>query len=52
MKNCVEYTECIFGACTAVSAAVPINAKLHPSEFKYIIENSDRSLYCDGRSRR
>ena len=40
MKNCVEYMECMFGAWHGGLAAVPINAKLHPSEFKYIIENS------------
>ena len=40
MKNCPEYMECMFGAWHGGLAAVPINAKLHPSEFKYIIENS------------
>ena len=45
MKNCVEYMECMFGAWHGGLAAVPINAKLHPSEFKYIIENS-RSKVC------
>ena len=40
MKNCVEYMECIFGAWHGGLAAVPINAKLHPTEYKYIIENS------------
>ena len=40
MKNCPEYMECMFGAWHGGLAAVPINAKLHPNEFKYIIENS------------
>jgi len=40
MKNCPEYMECIFGAWHGGLAAVPINAKLHPSEIKYIVENS------------
>lgn len=40
MKNCPEYMECIFGAWHGGLATVPINAKLHPSEFRFIIENS------------
>jgi long-chain acyl-CoA synthetase len=44
MKNCPEYMECMFGAWHGGLVAVPINAKLHPSEFKYIIENSGSKI--------
>ncbi len=40
MKNCPEYFECLFAIWHAGLAAVPINAKLHPSEFQFILENS------------
>ena len=40
MKNCPDYVELLFAAWHAGLAAVPINAKLHASEFAYILENS------------
>lgn len=40
MTNCVEFQEALFGAWMAGMTAVPINAKLHPREFAYILENS------------
>ena len=40
MKNCPEYLEVLFGAWHAGLVAVPVNAKLHPLEIAYILENS------------
>jgi len=40
MKNCVEYHEILFACWHAGLVAVPMNAKLHPKEFAYILENS------------
>lgn len=40
MKNAPEYSEIMFGAWHAGLAAVPMNARLHPREFAYILENS------------
>jgi len=40
MKNCPEYHEVLFGCWHAGLVAVPMNAKLHPKEFAYILENS------------
>ncbi|MFN2643650.1 MAG: long-chain fatty acid--CoA ligase [Burkholderiales bacterium] len=40
MKNCVEYHEVLFACWHAGLVAVPMNAKLHPKEFTYILENS------------
>jgi long-chain acyl-CoA synthetase len=40
MKNCPEYLEVMLGAWHGGLVAVPINAKLHPREFAYILENS------------
>jgi len=40
MKNCLEYPEIAFAMWHAGLAAVPVNAKLHPREFAYILENS------------
>jgi len=40
MKNCPEYVEVAFAAWHAGLTAVPVNAKLHPREFAYILENS------------
>lgn len=40
MKNTPEYSEIMFGAWHAGLAAVPMNARLHPREFAYILENS------------
>ena len=40
MKNCPEYHESLFACWHAGLVAVPMNAKLHPKEFAYILENS------------
>jgi long-chain acyl-CoA synthetase len=40
MKNCAEYHQILFACWHAGLVAVPMNAKLHPREFAYILENS------------
>jgi long-chain acyl-CoA synthetase len=40
MKNTPAYVEVLFACWHAGLAAVPINAKLHPREIAYIVENS------------
>src|SRR5437763_4970472 len=40
MENCPEYHEVLFACWHAGLVAVPMNAKLHPKEFAYILENS------------
>jgi long-chain acyl-CoA synthetase len=40
MKNCPPYYEIMFACWHAGLTAVPMNAKLHPKEFAYILENS------------
>jgi long-chain acyl-CoA synthetase len=40
MTNCPAYLEVMAAIWHAGLAAVPINAKLHPKEFAYILENS------------
>ncbi|MGH8749607.1 MAG: AMP-binding protein, partial [Burkholderiales bacterium] len=44
MKNCPEYYELLFACWHAGLAAVPMNAKLHPREFAYILQNSGAKL--------
>jgi long-chain acyl-CoA synthetase len=44
MKNCVEYYEILFACWHAGMVAVPMNAKLHPKELAYILENSGARL--------
>ena len=44
MKNCPEYLEVIFGLWWAGLAAVPMNAKLHPREFAYMLEHCGARL--------
>jgi len=44
MKNVPDYVEAIWGVWHAGLAAVPINAKLHPKEFAYILENSGAAV--------
>jgi acyl-CoA synthetase (AMP-forming)/AMP-acid ligase II len=39
-KNCPEYVEMMYACWHAGLAAVPVNAKLHASEFAYVLENS------------
>ncbi|MCW8952492.1 MAG: AMP-binding protein [Rhodospirillales bacterium] len=40
MKNIPEYIEALYACWHAGLAAVPINAKLHPAELAYILEDS------------
>src|SRR5450759_2098022 len=44
MMNCPDYLVALYGAWWAGLAAVPVNAKLHPKEVKYILENSGAKL--------
>ena len=44
MKNCPEYLVALYGAWWAGLAAVPVNAKLHPKEVQYILEDSGAKL--------
>ncbi len=44
MKNCPEYYLVLFACWHAGLTAVPMNAKLHPREFAYILENSGARL--------
>jgi long-chain acyl-CoA synthetase len=39
-KNCPEYYEILFACWHAGLTAVPMNAKLHPKEFTYILKDS------------
>ena len=40
MKNCTAYLEVLYACWHAGLAAVPVNARLHPREFGYILANS------------
>lgn len=44
MNNCPEYLELLFAAWQAGLVAVPINAKLHPDEFAFILDHSGTQL--------
>lgn len=44
LKNCPEYLELKYACWHAGLVAVPINAKLHSSEFQFILENSGTSI--------
>lgn len=44
MSNTPEYLEILYGIWFAGLVAVPVNAKLHPSEMAFIIENSGAQL--------
>ena len=44
MVNCPAYFEAMFGVWYAGMVAVPVNAKLHRNEFKYILDNSGSRL--------
>ncbi len=45
LKNCPEYYEILFACWHAGLVAVPMNAKLHPREFEYIVANSGAKLF-------
>ena len=40
LKNCTEYPVLMYACWHAGLVAVPVNAKLHPSELAFIVENS------------
>lgn len=40
MTNCPEYLEILYAAWWAGLVVVPVNAKLHPRELAYVLENS------------
>ena len=44
MKNAPQYLEALYAIWWAGLAAVPVNAKLHPLEVRYILENSQARL--------
>ena len=44
MGNCPEYLEVLFGLWHAGLIAVPINAKLHPREIAWILDNAECRL--------
>ncbi len=44
LNNCPEYLELLYATWHAGLVAVPINAKLHRSEFEYILQNSGARL--------
>jgi len=44
MTNCVEAFETLYAIWHAGLVAVPMNAKLHPREFAYILDNSGAAL--------
>jgi acyl-CoA synthetase (AMP-forming)/AMP-acid ligase II len=47
MKNAPEYLEAMYGIWWAGLAAVPVNAKLHPREVAYIVEDSGARLVIE-----
>lgn len=40
MRNCPDYLEVLYACWHGGLAAVPMNAKLHPAELRYMLENS------------
>ena len=44
MSNCPQYVELLFACWHAGLCAVPVQAKLHPKEFEFILENSGARL--------
>lgn len=40
MRNCPDYLEALYACWHAGLAAVPMNAKLHPAELRYMLEDS------------
>ncbi len=44
MKNVPEYVEALYGIWHAGLVAVPINAKLHPREIAYILDNAGAAV--------
>ncbi len=48
MDNCLSFLPAMFGIWRAGLAAVPINAKLHPKEVAWILDNSQTKLVLAG----
>lgn len=46
MSNVPEYLPLLFGAWYAGLVAVPINAKLHPNEVGFVLQDSEASVLC------
>jgi long-chain acyl-CoA synthetase len=44
MRNSTDYLEALYGAWWAGAAAVPINAKLHPKEAAWIVEDAGAEI--------
>lgn len=44
LRNCPEYLEILYACWHAGLIAVPVNAKLHPAEFAYILEDCGARL--------
>lgn len=44
MKNCPEYLIALYGIWAAGAVAVPINAKLHPKEAAWILQDAEAQL--------
>ena len=44
MSNCPQFFEILFGAWHAGLVAVPVNAKLHPNEFAWILDHCGARL--------
>ncbi len=44
MRNCPQFVELLYGCWFAGIGAVPVNAKLHPREFHYILADSGARL--------
>lgn len=44
MDNCAEFFDALYGIWRAGMTAVPVNAKLHPKELAFILENSGAAL--------
>jgi long-chain acyl-CoA synthetase len=44
MRNCPDYLVALFGTWIAGAAVVPINAKLHPKEVAFILEDAGAKL--------
>ncbi len=44
LQNCPQYVELLFACWHAGLCAVPVNAKLHPRELEFILENSGARL--------
>lgn len=48
LPNCPEYLPVLYGIWWSGAAAIPINAKLHPKEVEWILENSDARVAIVG----